>query len=206
MEEEIKLDSYVSYKVANVTLRYIVLFVIVLCLLFSAYIYNMSLNMVQENLKNVYLVDKNTGEIAVGVKTSERETRIYEYNDAIKLTFTYWYAFDEGSYNTNIKKALYLLGGCGEKMLDNYKGMLTKLRDENIKLTVTVDNPFIDMSTKPVSGYVTGIQTISIGEYKTMRKIKVKFIIFDFDRSENNSHGVKIDNWDETFEIIENEK
>lgn len=195
------LNSLENYKSAFNLTKLVTIVAIVGSFSFAGFVWVKSQQQLDFYRKYVYVLTKS-GDIYIGESKNSDETRIFEYNDAIRDVYTLWYSFDENSYQRNIEKALYLLGNCGKKMKADYdaEGILTKLREKNLVLSVTITDLKINVKNK--SGYITGIQTIAINENVVKRNMNAQFTLFDVDRSDNNPHGVKFDNWTVTDQSV----
>jgi len=204
MENELRLETLVSFKKANKMLRFITLGTVIAALLFAAVVFIRSTEIINNEKGIIYVIDKS-GEINIALRSDENETRLYEYEDAIKNLYTWYYSFDEGSFKTNMEKCSSVFGTCGPKLIRLYEDddTYTKLRTKNLRLTVDIKDPKIDITKNPVTGYMEGIQTTSMGDYNIKQKYEVAFTIYDVARTRKNPHGVKIENWVERISKIE---
>ena len=196
MDKELKLETLVSFKKANKMLRFITLGTIMAALLFAAVVFIKSVDHINSEKGTIYVIDKS-GAINMASQSNENETRLYEYEDAIKNLYTWYYSFDEGSYKKNMEKCSNIFGTCGPKLIKLYEDeeTYTKLRTKNLRLTIEISDPRINISGNPVTGSMEGIQTTSMGEYNIKQKYWVTFTIYDVARTRKNPHGVKVENW-----------
>lgn len=152
----------------------------------------------------IYIMDGAGSVTAAERQPLNLEQRVFEYEDHVKDFYGLWYAFDEHSFQRNTEKGLYLIGECGVKLLDVYKEerVFSKLQEKNLKVSVAVEDIAINLETRPVTGYIKGAQTISRLGGEMSRRMDCTFTLYDVDRSRENPHGVKIENW----QIIDNSK
>lgn len=168
-------------------------------------------NKVEEAQSKLLVLD-TSGQIydATAVETSVM--RKYEYENHIRTFVSLWYSFDESTYENNVTSALNLIGNRGKALLNEYNdiNMLNSLIQKNIRYGIIIKDLTIDMQTVPVSGEILFTQTGYRARGSIARDIAAKFTLYDVSRSQENSHGAKIDYWDvrysEPREIQETEK
>lgn len=147
------------------------------------------------------LVLDTSGKIYEVTPIAASDMRKYEYEDHIKDFVVKWYAFDESTYESNIKSALNLIGNRGKELLSEYNdvNMHNSLIQKNIIYKVAIKDIQVDMKTVPVSGEILFTQTGYRARGSVSREVLVKFTLYDVSRSRENSHGVKIENWDVNY-------
>jgi hypothetical protein len=125
------------------------------------------------------------------------EMRKYEYENHIKTFINMWYAFDESNYNMNIEKALPLIGNRGKELVSEYRDvdMYNSLIQKNIRYGVIVKAITVDMGTLPVSGHIEFTQMGFRAKGSSARDVYAEFTIYDVNRSRENPHGAKIEDW-----------
>ncbi len=150
-----------------------------------------------QSIRNSVVVIDRSGEVLKSELASSKATRIFEYRNHVKTFYTLWYSFDEGSYNSNVESALSLIGESGKDLLDVYltQSIERNLKEKNLVFSVYIKDIQIDMSTNPISGYIEGEQEIKRNKGSLKRNLVCSFIIYDVDRTEDNPHGCKVDNW-----------
>lgn len=143
------------------------------------------------------LVLDTSGKIYEVTPIAASDMRKYEYEDHIKTFVLKWYAFDESTYESNIKSALNLIGNRGKELLSEYNdvNMHNSLIQKNIIYSVTIKDIKVEMNTVPVSGEIYFTQTGYRARGSVSRDVLVKFTLYDVSRSRENSHGVKIESW-----------
>lgn len=199
-----ELKSLTSYKSAFALIRFILLVVIVSAFSAVVAVYYMFEKKVEELSSNIYIIDEKGNTMSASQSEQTLQTRIFEYEDHIKDFYSLWYSFDEGSYKRNIEAALYLAGETGKELLNVYEeeDVFNKVKEKNLKLFVNIESVVINVNTIPISGTIKGTQTIKRLQGELTRHLDCTFTLHDVDRSKNNSHGVKIENW----KIINNNK
>lgn len=191
------LKSIMSYKSAFSLVQLISVVVVLASAATCVLVYKMFTDKISELSSVIYIMD-GSGSVNVAERQPlNLEQRLFEYEDHVKDFYSLWYAFDEHSFERNVEKALYLAGECGVELLDVYKEeqVLSKLQEKNLKITVKIEDVVIDISTRPVSGVVKGRQTIRRLGGSMSRRMDCRFSLHDVDRSRQNPHGVKIENW-----------
>jgi hypothetical protein len=191
-----KLDSLMSYKTVGELTKVITITAIVVSAFAVVAAYVVLTREIKQQQKKVIVIDTK-GQVYTSEIANAKEMRVFEYKDQVRKFYNLWYAFDENSYKKNIEKGLLLVGECGKELLNKYKDedVERKLFEKNLKLDVTIKDIQIDMSTNPISGKIKGVQTIKRNKGSISRNLDCHFIIYDVDRSEENSHGCKIENW-----------
>jgi hypothetical protein len=125
------------------------------------------------------------------------EMRMYEYENHIRTFVNTWYAFDESNYNANIEKALALIGNRGKELVSEYRDvdMYNSLIQKNIRYGVIIKEIHVEMGTLPVSGNITFTQMGFRAKGSSARDVYAEFTLYDVNRSRENPHGVKIEDW-----------
>lgn len=165
-----------------------------------------------ENILAKALVLDTSGQVYDVTATDAAVMRQFEYENHIRTFVSLWYSFDESTYESNVTAALNLIGNRGKALLNEYNdiNMLNSLIQKNIRYGIIIKDLSIDMQTVPVSGEILFVQTGYRARGSIARDISVKFTLYDVSRSRENSHGVKIGNWEvkysEPREIDETEK
>ncbi len=157
---------------------------------------------ISKEIRNVtgkmILIDTR-GQVLEGSVINLREGRVFEYENHVRLFYTYWYSFSESSFKNHIEAGLNLIGEKGKELYNEYKDQNVErlLSEKNLQCEVQITDIKIDMSTLPVSGYIEGIQTIRRAKGLVSRKLNVRFTLYDTDsRTRSNIHACKIDEWD----------
>lgn len=192
-----ELKSLTNYKTVYSGLKLIALVTIVGSMLFSATIFIYSWQKMTSAKNTIYVIDA-TGNVAVASgQAIDLKTRQFEYEDHVKDFYKLWYQFDQNSFKRNVEQGLILVGECGKELYNEYKSqdMYNLLQSKNISTEVMVSEIKIDVTQNPIRGYIKGIQTIKRLNGEAKRNMNCTFSIYDVDRSQDNSHGCKIEDW-----------
>lgn len=192
------LNELTNYRSAFTLVKSLALVSIVLSFLTSAGALIYALRVAERASNTIYIMD-NSGQMTSAAKTNlnDPRSREIEYRAHIKRFYTLWYQFDEGNFLENTEAGLYLVGNCGKelKLAYDQEDLYKKLQKFNMRCTVRIDSISLNTSALPVSGSVFGVQTVMRPTGSLERRMDCSFDILDFDRSENNPHGIKLENW-----------
>lgn len=168
-------------------------------------------NKINEVLTKALVLD-TSGQVYNVTSVDASAMRKFEYENHVRTFVSLWYSFDESTYENNVTAALNLIGNRGKILLNEYNdvNMLNSLIQKNIRYGIIIKDLSIDMQTVPISGEILFVQTGYRARGSIARDISVKFTLYDVSRSRENSHGVKIGDWEvkysEPREIEETEK
>ena len=192
-----------KFKTVDETIRITMIVAICCCFLMAvaftvAFIFQY--NKIDEAYTKALVLD-TSGKVYDTTSVAAADMRKYEYEDHIKTFVLKWYAFDESTYEGNIKSALNLIGNRGKELLSEYNdiNMHNSLIQKNIIYSVTIKDIHVDMKTVPVSGEILFTQTGYRARGGVSRDVLVKFTLYDVSRSRENSHGVKIEGWEVNY-------
>lgn len=154
------------------------------------------------------LVIDTKGQVYNTNSINSADARIYEYKNHVKMFYTCWYSFDQGSFPGHIEAGLHLIGDRGKELLNEYNSgqVLQKLTEKNLRYEVKITDIVVDMSTNPVSGRIEGIQIGKRARGSISRKLCAKFTLEDVSRTEENLHGCQIETWEIYESSVINEK
>lgn len=143
-----------------------------------------------------YIFD-NSGRVYSTTTVETKDMRSFEYENHVKMFFTKWYAFEETTYEDNIRDGLELIGDQGKELLNEYNdvNILNTMIQKNIRYTITITDVKVNMNTIPISGLIKGVQTGHRAKGSVSRNITATFTLYDVARSRKNVHGCKIDEW-----------
>lgn len=199
-KEIYNLESLKSYKSSFDMNKGVVIIIVIA---FSAALVGMFVlfsSKLNETNQRIWILDRNNGFVypaAVG-ETTEYDKNI-EYHTHVKSLVHLWYEFDENNFDSNIAQAMYLLGDCGKAMVDVYNEYKVKdqLLQKNLRYIAEIQDIQFNWQTSPVEGYVIVKQIVTKGLNKESRNFKATFYILDegINRSLENPHGLKIENW-----------
>jgi len=192
-----ELKTLTTYTSANNSLKIIAIASIVALIFVTTILFIFSWTQLEKSKNVIYVIDQK-GSVTEAVATElNMEIRQYEYEDHVKDFYTLWYAFDQNSFKRNIDKALLLIGESGKELYNEYKAqdIESMLRSKNIQTKVRITEIKIDITQRPVRGYIKGVQTISRLNGEVARNMNCTFSIYDINRSRDNSHGCLIEDW-----------
>ena len=189
-----------KFKTVDQAFKTTVMVAVICCLImgvsFSAAAIYLS-NKIDNVLEKALVLDAS-GQVYNATSIEVDAMRKFEYEDHIKKFVSLWYSFDESTYERNIEEALHLIGNQGKMLFNEYNdvNMLNSLIQKNLRYGIIIKDLRVDMQTIPVSGEVLFTQTGYRARGSNARDVSVKFTLYDVSRSAENSHGVKIDNWE----------
>jgi len=147
-----------------------------------------------------------TGDGTIMAKSAfgDRHAREIEVKAHVSLFFSLMYEFDEHTFWDHVKRALYLIGDDGEKILAAYEGAKTyeELVKTNGVVTFTVDSLWTSMDAYPYK-----VRMFGRNKYTTSLQAVESIVVADMyvrdtnGRSERNVAGLVIEN----FNVIKNE-
>lgn len=192
-----KLDSLTNYRTVTKSLKVITITTIVICFLFSGGVFIYSQNELKKARNTIYAIDSKGNVSSAYGQEINTNVRVFEYENHVKTFYKLWYQVDQNSYKANIEEALLLVGDCGKELYNEYKDqdLYGQLRSKNFIITVSIESINIDITQRPFRGYIKGVQTIKRLTAESSRNMNCSFTIYDVDRSKENPHGVKIENW-----------
>lgn len=195
--KKIEIKSLTTYESAFGLIKLAFIIIVVSVCALAGYMTYLSNDAISKLENSIYVLSP-TGEISLALRSSEKENRFFEYESHVNKAYTLWYAFDEGTYQKNINDALYLFGDCGSRMLDDYneEEIFLKIQAKNMQLFVEMDSIKFDTNQTPIFGVIYGKQTIKRPGGKLIRHMDCRFNLIDTQRSRENPHGVKIENWE----------
>lgn len=193
-------DSLKSLKSGYTVLAIWVVVWTIITALSTCFLFYMFMTDGQKGYRSIWIIDPKSGESyrAVQFEKASNPGRIFEYKNHVRLFHMLWFELDEFTYENNVEKGLNLIGNSGKELLDNYKksDALRHLQEENMHTKYYIDSIKVDMNTVPVTGWCYGRQEVIKTGGKSMRKMWTKFTFIDLpNRSDENPHGVKLDNF-----------
>ena len=153
--------------------------------------------------ENVIYVLDSKGTIAIAnLETYNANHRIFEYKSHIIQAVKYLYELSEDNFDERIEKGLYYFGQSGEKIIREYtdKNFKQGLQQNNAytRINISAENITINQNSNgEVTGTVTFIQTFKAVNVsnENSRRLTYEFKIIEYQRSDNNLHGCKIEPW-----------
>jgi len=191
-----ELRGLMSYKTGFQLTKFVTISVIVISMMTVVVVFFIMNKKIMEVRDSVVVLDRS-GAVIGTERLAASETRVFEYENHVRTFYSLWYAFDDGTFNSNIERALHLVGESGRDLLDVYvrQDVERNILERSLIFSVTIKDIRIDMSTNPVTGYIAGEQEIRRNRGSIKRNLVCSFILYDVDRTRENPHGCKVDNW-----------
>lgn len=145
--------------------------------------------------KTIYVLSDNTPIMAL--RTDFEMNRPAEYRAQIDYFHSLFFNLtpDDVFIDNQMKKAMYLIDESGIQQYRNMKekGFFASILASNSILKLETDSISLDMNNKTFIFY--GKQVIDRKTSRLTRSLITSGSLLDIPRSENNSHGVLIQNW-----------
>lgn len=145
--------------------------------------------------KNIYVLSDNTPIMAL--RTDLEVNRPVEYKSQIDYFHSLFFNItpDDAFIEAQMKKAMYLIDETGLQQYRNMKekGLFSQILSSNSIITLITDSISLDVSNKIFVFY--GKQIIDRKTSRLTRTLITTGTLKDIPRSENNAHGVLIENW-----------
>ena len=192
-----ELKGLKNYSRAYAGMRLIAILSVISSLVFSIVVFVLCQLEINKNKHSIYVMKKDGSVVSATSTLQSPEERGFEFQDHVRQFYKLWYELDQNSYKRNIDKGLLLVGDCGKELYNEYKeqDLYTLLNSKNISTSVEITEVKVNMSQYPAIGYIKGIQTIKRLNGEAKRNMNCTFTIYDMKRSDDNSHGAKIEEW-----------
>lgn len=154
-----------------------------------------ALTQVNESRKNIYILDHGIPILAK--QTDQQSNRKVEYKAHVDLFHSIYFTItpDDQYINYQMQKAMYLVDETGMQQYNNLKekGYFTQIMASSAVLTIQTDSIFLEPTKKYFKFY--GKQKIERKSSIMYRNLVTEGYLKDVPRSQNNPHGVIIENW-----------
>jgi len=173
----------------------------VLCILLSAGSMFMSYQISNKYINTTYLLTNDGKAVLINSinKYEVDQHRKPEIINHIKKFHKLFFEIDQFNYEQRIDKSLNLIGNSGKEIYLTRKhgGKYAELVSNNHEHYVQIDSIKVDDSNHPYTGQFYGKVIIrrTDGELKRVNKLSASFILKNVARSENNPHGLLIENY-----------
>lgn len=152
-------------------------------------------SMIAAEKQQIYVIDRNIPIVAK--RTDIHDNREAEYKAHIEAFHDYFFSMppDDEYIEKTIRKAMFLVDASGLAQYNTLKekGYYTTLVSTSSNITVTKDSIELDLNTKRWRFY--GKEKIERPSNITVRSLITEGYLQDVPRTENNPHGVLINNW-----------
>lgn len=157
-----------------------------------------SYNVTALSNKTIYVLSDNTPIMAM--RTDFEVNRPVEYKAQIDYFHSLFFNItpDDAFIESQMKKAMYLIDESGIQQYRNMKekGLFASILASNSIIKLKTDSIALDLSNKTFTFY--GTQVIDRKTSRLIRSLVTTGSLRDIPRSENNGHGVLIENWKTT--------
>lgn len=177
--------------------KFLSLFLICACLVFSGYTVFSTMKEVSAMQGKIYIL--YNGKLLQAVATDRRDNIPVELKDHIK-TFHYWFFTmdpDDKENTKHITKALYLADGSAKTVYDNLKenGFYSSVVSGNITQRIETDSIRLDLKERPYHFKYYGTITITRPTSIVVRNLVTEGCLREVSQSDNNPHGYLIEKW-----------
>lgn len=153
-------------------------------------------------IKNTAFVLTKEGQAAMmqGIALNEvDEFRKPEIMNHIKMFHKGFWEIDQFNYERRINKALYLSGRSGKQLYQTLQanGHLAKIVSQNLTQSIDIDSVKIDDRVTPYEARLYGKLRVSRTDQKaeTVNDFRAKFVLHNVSRTNQNPHGLLIENY-----------
>ena len=154
------------------------------------------------NIKNTAYVITKDGQAALIdiIKDNEIDTyRIPEITHHIKMFHLAFWQIDQFNYERNINKALYLSGDSGKKLYKTLEanGHFAKISTENLTQKIEIDSIVVNDKTYPYqANFYAKLRVLRTDQkIESVNNFKARFILYNVARTNENPHGLLIENY-----------
>ncbi|SHJ40968.1 hypothetical protein [Aquimarina spongiae] len=153
-------------------------------------------------IKNTAFVLTKDGQAAMmkGISLTEvDEFRNPEIKNHIKMFHEGFWEIDQFNYERRINKALYLSGRSGKQLYQTLQanGHLAKIVSQNLTQSIEIDSIKINDKITPYQAKLYGKLRVSRTDQKaeTVNDFKAQFVLHNVSRTDQNPHGLLIENY-----------
>jgi hypothetical protein len=206
-----EFKKLLNYRDTTKYLRFLSLAILIGSLLFALTVFIIYTGKASENSSKIYVMDKSGNIAKAELSNYTQEHKVWESKAHIIDAIKYMFELGEGedNFEKRLEKGLFYFGNSGKQLVDEYTRVKFKqdLQSKNAETKVIIEPRDIKLEINEKGQYygtVTFIQVFkAVGvTNKNARKLTYEFFLEDYQRSDNNLHGIKI----EPFRIINQEK
>ncbi|MGA9652163.1 conjugative transposon protein TraK [Pedobacter sp.] len=174
------------------------LFLIIACLLISAFAIYKGFSMANSAQQRVYILAN--GKVLEAAAGERKDNISVEIRDHIKMFHHYFFTLDpdEKVIQANISAALNLADESAKKAYDNLKekGYFNNLISANISQEIVIDSTQINLDDYPYAFKCYSTQRLIRATSTVRRKLVTSGTLRNVSRSDNNPHGFLIQRWE----------
>lgn len=201
-----KLDGLQSYKKDSQGSRIIVLVCVLVCVAACVFMYIDSRNFIANQSARKVVIDRQNHAWLATEQDFTREDRRIQYEEHVKDFYRLFFAFDGGTFDSTVNRALNLMDGEVGKSLyiKEYveKNIAREVVENNWLLRVEILKVQCDISVSPARGIIYAKQTLVRPAGEVERNMNATFTITDAKVSYDNPRGALI----MTFDIFDNSR
>lgn len=152
--------------------------------------------------EKIYIItEKGQAAIANSISTDHdyENYRLPEIKNHIKVFHRLFFGYDQFSYDKNINEALYLIGNSGKQLYLSFKanGHFARIQSQNLVQKLEIDSIRINDKEYPYHASVYGKLSVSRVDQNVRTKslFYASFDLYNVARTENNPHGLLIENY-----------
>jgi conjugative transposon TraK protein len=198
------MDNLKNIDTAFKYTRLISIIVVVMCLGGMIYMHYDTKQMIQEERKKIYVLDKGDA-LTFALSQDSYQNKKVEIGNHVKMFHKFFFSLDPEptAIKEQINNALYLVDGSGKAYDDvrNEKLFYHDLVDGSMSLRIHVDSIKVDINQKPYTAHFFGKQKVIRRTKVVFKELWTKCNIRDgLKRTDFNPHGLMM----ERFEITNN--
>lgn len=152
--------------------------------------------------KKIYVItEKGQAAIANSMNNDQdyENYRLPEIKNQIKVFHRLFFGYDQFSYDKNINEALYLIGNSGKELYLSLKanGHFARIQSQNLVQKLEIDSIKVNDKEYPYHASVYGKLSVSRVDQNVSTKnlFYSSFDLYNVARTENNPHGLLIENY-----------
>jgi len=178
--------------------KYLSFGVMVASFIFSTVLGVRAIQAIREAQERIYILAE--GKALEAFSATRKENIPVEAKDHVKMFHHYFFTLspDESFIQIQIKKSLYLADASAKKVYDNLKerGYYHEFISANMNQRIQMDSVQVIMDSYPYEFTYYGKQEIIRPTTVILRQLITKGRLRHIDRSDQNSHGFLIENWE----------
>ncbi|MFZ1806405.1 MAG: hypothetical protein WAU36_04240 [Cyclobacteriaceae bacterium] len=195
-----KLEGLQSYKKDSQNSRIVVLVCVIASIGASVFMYIDSRNFIANQSAKKVVIDRENHAWLATEQDFTREDRKIQYEEHVKDFYRLFFAFDGGTFDTNVNRGLNLMeGDLGKSIyIKEYveKNIAREVVENNWQLRVEIVKVECDISKSPAQGVIYARQTLVRPAGEVVRNMNATFTVADVKVSYDNPRGALIMGFD----------